>query len=197
MRADEIRLALGVSIEKAFTAKGKTRDDLALVLEKRADLYEACAALLVTASDELKGEREFTLAVSAEESFDQFMKDGKYDWRNDWITKDRFPIHKSTPGTRQIVLLHFGRDISTADALKEGAKRGLKRPTYEDCFRFGAQHPEIQREFPVIFLHEPVRGPDGYESVVCLDRNGAKRSLDLSWFGNVWHDRCRFAFVRE
>jgi len=39
------------------------------------------------------------------------------------------------------------------------------------------------------------RNPNGNRNVACLDRNDAKRNLNLNWCENDWNDICRFAAV--
>ena len=195
--ATDTRLDFGVAIERQVLAKSGTRADIAFVLKQRADVMEACANLIVSAARETKNRLELSIVVSGDETFDGLVTAGKYDWKNDWITGKRFPVRPSQSGERKLVILHFGRYISSKDAIKEAEKQGLERPTYEDCFRFGAQHPEVQRQFPLVFLHEPVRGGSGDPHVLYLDRSGSRRRLSCYWFGSGWHDVYRFVFVRK
>ncbi|MEK7612493.1 MAG: hypothetical protein AAB407_04080 [Patescibacteria group bacterium] len=139
---------------------------------------------------------ELSIVVHDNETFDSLVAAGNYEWKAPWITAERFPVRSTLADERKLVLLHFNRQISSENAINEAENQGLTRPTYEDALRFGAQHPEVQREFPIIFLHEPVRGDDGRPSVLCLDRLlGARRDLLYTWSGYYWGDFYRFAFV--
>ena len=192
-----VRLELGVEIEKRVLAKSGTRDDIALVLADRSDVVDQCVDLILAAARATRARIEFSITVGGDETFESLVAAGKYDWKNDFVTKKRFPIRDSLVIKRDLVILHFGRDISSEDAIKEAAKQGLERPTYEDCLRFGAQHPDVQRQFPVVFLHEPVRDDGGGPGVLCLDGSGSGRGLSCGWFGGGWGGDCRFVFVRK
>lgn len=195
MRSKAVRLEFGVELEKRVLAKSGTREDIALVLEGRKDIIGQCADLVLTASREMKNRLEFLITVENDETFEGLVTAGKYDWKSDFVTAKRFPIKSSESGERKLVLLHFGRNISSKDAITEAAKLGLERPTYEDCLRFGAQHPEVQRQFRVVFLHDPVRGDGGNPNVLCLSSGGSERGLGYDWFVDAWYGSCRFAFV--
>jgi len=122
---------------------------------------------------------------------------GKYDCSNDLITNQRFPLKKHEPKRREVELFQFDYDPTTEQALEEYQKRNLERPTAEDALYFGIQHPEEQWKRPIVFLHEPVRGPSGSQRVLVLDRYGSDRSFYLVWAGNRWSRRCAFAGVRK
>jgi len=122
---------------------------------------------------------------------------GNYNYTNHNINSRNFPVRRTTSVSREIVLLEFDREISSEEAIVEAAKQGLERPVYEDALYFGVEHPEVQRERPVVFLHEPWRYPGGYLSVLYLWSSAGHRELYLSWFGSRWDCYYRFAFVRK
>lgn len=127
----------------------------------------------------------------------ELVKQGKYDSSNDWITDERFPIKKHVPLDRTIELFEFDHDPSEDEVLEELKRRDLERPTYEDALYFGIKHPEEQRKRPIVFLHEPVRGPHGDLDVLVLHGSAGLRLLDLRWFGRRWPRRDVFAGVRK
>ena len=127
----------------------------------------------------------------------ELIKLGKYDWHNDWITDERFPILPHPPVKRAIEFVEVGYDSTSEDILREFKSRGLKRPTHEDALYFGIQRKDEQRNGPVVFLHESVLDPHGGRSVLVLGGDAGGRDLGLSWFGLGWHRVCRFAGVRE
>jgi hypothetical protein len=97
---------------------------------------------------------------------------------------------------RDIVLLDFDREVMAPAVLDEAARRGLDRPRYEDALYFGIQHPDVQRERPVVFLHDPWFGFFGRWDVLSLWTNAGRRELGLEGFDAVWGPTYRFAFVR-
>lgn len=94
------------------------------------------------------------------------------------------------------MLLGFGREVTSAEALREAADRGLARPAYEDALRFGVAHPEVQRAGPIVFLHDPWVGFFGRRDVLCLWTNAGRRELGLEGFDDHFGREVRFAFVR-
>ncbi len=146
------------------------------------------------------GKTDNVFSVICEGSYkaSELVARGNYDWANDWITDERFPIQKHAPVSRTIELVKFiNHDPTSEEVLAEFARRGLERPTYEDALYFGIQYPEEQRKRPVVFLHEPVLLPDDYRGVLVLRGYAGRRSLSLYWFGDHWGRDYAFAGVRK
>jgi hypothetical protein len=121
---------------------------------------------------------------------------GRYGYAHSCVTSENFPVRSAGPTrTRVIVLIEVDGDVSTDEVLAEAARRGLARPTYEDALHFGVQHPDVQREGPVVFLHEPWVGYFGRRDVLCLWDNAGRRELGLGGFDDRWSRDHRFAFV--
>ena len=91
------------------------------------------------------------------------------------MTSDNFPARAKAAGPAEIVL--------------------IGRPTYEDALHFGAEHPEAQREHPIVFLHDPWVGYFGRRDVLSLWSNAGRRELGLEGFDDRFGQDCRFAFV--
>jgi hypothetical protein len=94
------------------------------------------------------------------------------------------------------VLLEFDRDVTSEEAIAEAAAVGLDRPMYEDALYFGIEHPDVQRERPVVFLHDSWFGYVGQRDVLCLWNNAGRRELSLEGFDECWSASYRFAFDR-
>ncbi len=123
---------------------------------------------------------------------------GRYDYAHSCVTSDNFPARTGgAPRVREIVLLEFDRDVTSAEVLAEAASRGLGIPAYEDALCFGAEHPDVQRERPVVFLHDPWVGFFGRRDVLCLWSNAGRRELGLEGFDDVFGRQYRFGFVAD
>jgi hypothetical protein len=96
---------------------------------------------------------------------------------------------------REIVLLEFDHAVTSEEAIARAVGLGLERPMYEDALYFGIEHPDAQRERPVVFLHDPWFGFFGRRDVLCLWSNAGRRELGLEGFDDRWNPRYRFAFV--
>ena len=130
-------------------------------------------------------------------STEELVEAGNYGYAHSQAVTANFPARQfGTGGTRDIVLLSFGRQVTTGEAITEAAGTGLERPMYEDALYFGIQHPQVQMEGPVVFLHEPWEGFYGRRDVFCLWSNAGRRELGLEGFDDAWSPGYRFGFVR-
>jgi hypothetical protein len=129
-------------------------------------------------------------------STEALVEAGGYGYAHSCVTSEHFPS-RSLDGrrVRRVVLLALDREATSEDVIREAARRGLARPTYEDALAFGAEHPEVQRGGPVVFLHDPWFGLSGRRDVVCLWENAGRRELGLEGFDQPWSPAHRFAFV--
>ncbi len=127
---------------------------------------------------------------------EELVRDGKYNYVNPNITSQDFPV-RPRQGAAEIVILEFDRDITSEEAIAEAKKLDLQRPVYEDALYFGVEHPEVQREGPVVFLHEPWLDAYGGPDVLYLGGDAGSRELFLGWFDGRWRRDGRFAFVRK
>ncbi|MEX2223066.1 MAG: hypothetical protein WEG40_14840 [Candidatus Rokuibacteriota bacterium] len=141
--------------------------------------------------------RRYRIIRDGPRSTEQLVEAGGYGYAHSCVTSENFPTGVAPAGPRvsEIVLLGFDRDVSAAEALAEAARRRLQPPTYEDALHFGAAHPEVQREHPIVFLHDPWVGFFGRRDVLCLWSNAGRRELGLEGFDDRWSPAHRFAFV--
>lgn len=129
-----------------------------------------------------------TLTVTCEgnQLASELRQRGQYDGSNALITDDRFPITAHAPIQRQIDLLELEHDWSWDEGLAALAASNLDRPTHEDALYFGIYHPQEQRKQPIVFPHEPVRGPRGCPNVLVLRGYAVHRELGLVYCDHGW-----------
>jgi hypothetical protein len=131
-------------------------------------------------------------------STEDLVEAGRYAYAHSCVTSANFPARRfGGVRRREIVLLEFEHDVTSEDAIAEAARLGLERPTYEDALYFGAEYPEVQRERPVVFLHDPWFGFFGRRDVLSLWTNADRRELGLEGFDDPWRPTWRFAFARR
>ena len=95
------------------------------------------------------------------------MEAGHYGYAHSCVTSESFPVRRLGTGrAREILLLEFEREVTSEDVIAEAARLGLERPIYEDALYFGVEHPDAQRERPVVFLHDPWFGFFGRRDVL-------------------------------
>jgi len=137
----------------------------------------------------------YRLARATASSTEELVEAGGYGYAHSCVTSDNFPARARAPGPAEIVLIRFEDAVTAAEVLAEAARRGLGRPSYEDALHFGAEHPEAQREHPIVFLHEPWVGYFGRRDVLSLWSNAGRRELGLEGFDDRFGPEYRFAFV--
>lgn len=139
----------------------------------------------------------YRITIGDDRSTDELVAAGDYAYAHSCVTSENFPARRlGGRRGRDIVLLDFARDVTSEDAIAEAARLGLDRPIYEDALSFGIEHPDVQREHPVVFLHDPWFGFFGRRDVVCLWTNAGRRELGLEGFDDTWSANYWFAFVR-
>lgn len=139
----------------------------------------------------------FTITCNGGLKTSELVEAGEYNWKNDLIGDNLFPIKPHASLVRKIELVECDFDLISEEALVELNRHGLKRPTAEDAFQFGIDHPGEQRKHSIVFLHEPALGPLGSRDVLVLGGDVGGRTLSLDWFGRRWHRRYVFAGVRK
>lgn len=125
----------------------------------------------------------------------ELVASGKYDWHSASITDKHFPQEREGAEEVMVELVHFDRDISFDDVLKELDKRSQRAANPAELLAFGAKYPEVQREFPIVALGQHrQRSVDG-RGVVCLGRLVDERCAYLDWVDRGWRRGCWFAAV--
>jgi hypothetical protein len=144
------------------------------------------------------GGRVYRITVGDGRSTEALVEAGSYGYAHSCVGSESFPARRLDPGgVREIVLVEFDREVTAAEALAAAARLGLEPPVYEDALHFGIQHPEAQRERPIVFLHDPWLGYFGRRDVLCLWTNHGRRELGLEGFDDAFARDYRFAFVRR
>ena len=143
----------------------------------------------------------FPITVGDGRTTEELVLAGDYRSSSHIINSENFPTRNLKNGTREIILLEFDHEPTLEQVLAKATEEGnLERPNYEDALYFGEQYPDVQREKPVVFLHEPrLDGPRGTRGVLCLFSSGIAggRCIGLGWFKDKWQHNCCFAFVKK
>jgi hypothetical protein len=137
------------------------------------------------------------LFVNYDESVEDAVKAGHYDWVSSNINSHNFSTTQKGSRRVEMKLIHFDRVISTEEALRELDRMGYRPSELHELLAFGRDHPEIQRKFPIIGLGAAWRDGRGDARVPYLGRCGSKRGLYLNWLENDWPEICRFAALSK
>jgi hypothetical protein len=136
------------------------------------------------------------VTVGGARSTEELVAAGRYAYAHSCVTSENFPVRPlGGDAAREVVLLAFDHEPTSEEVIAEATRRGLERPVYEDALHFGAQHPDVQLERPVVFLHDPWFGFFGRRDVLCLWSNAGRREIGLEGFDGRWSHTFGFAFV--
>jgi hypothetical protein len=138
----------------------------------------------------------YRITVGDGRSTEELVAAGSYGYAHSAVISENFPAGAGPRRAREVTLIEFGRAVTAAEALAGAKARGLEPPTYEDALCFGIEHPEVQREAPVVFLHVPWLGYFGRRDVLILWDNAGRRELGLEGFDEPFSPAYRFAFVQ-
>ena len=141
--------------------------------------------------------RSYRITTRDGRTTEELVEAGEYAYAHSCVFSENFPARNvGGPRTREIVLLEFDRDLAADEAIEQAATLDLERPSYEDALYFGIEHPDVQRERPVVFLHDPWHGYFGRRDVLLLWSNAGSRELGLEGFDDPLSRSYWFAFVR-
>lgn len=134
--------------------------------------------------------KTFQLIDSKYKTVEEALLAGKYDRSNPEINDCNFRFRERFSERRLIKFVKYCFDYK--EIFYEAKKQGLERPTFEDALNFGAQYPNVQRNWPLIFLHEPYHSD---RRVVVLFGDSSYRSITLGYFDGELSCDCLYPFV--
>lgn len=137
----------------------------------------------------------FRVAVDYGRTLKSMVDAGKYDWVNEDITQEHFPV--SSQGGDEVSIFHFNEEIASENAILAMDREGFRPARIEELLALGEKQPELQKQFPIIALGSIWLDPGGDRCVAYLDFDGSERLLCLDWFDDSWSRDCRFAAVRK
>jgi len=140
----------------------------------------------------------YKVAVDYGQSLAEMIKAGNYDWVNNDITQEHFPV--SGQGKQQdieVALFHFNKVMKSDQVIARMRKEGYRPATIAELLALGVSQPELQKQFPIIALGSVWRFPDGGRLVPCLGWLSGERSLGLGCLGGDWLVGCRFVGLRN
>jgi hypothetical protein len=130
-------------------------------------------------------------------TLEQMITAGNYGYANQSITAQEFPLTGKGKVEAEVILVHFNRVVMSDEAVKEMLDMGLNPGKIEHLLALGAEHPNLQKQFPIIYLGSSSHKPNGERTVPCLGYWDNERVLSLDWCDRGWIDRCRFIGIRQ
>lgn len=139
----------------------------------------------------------YKVSVNYDQTVEQFIKAGKYDWFNDDVTSLHFPSNEKDVAGVLVYLVNFNRDISSEDAVRELDRQGLRPATLKELLALGVAQPDLQRNNPIVALGSTWCSSAGNLVVPFLGSSEGGRFLSLIRLGGGWSSSWQFAAVRK
>lgn len=140
---------------------------------------------------------DYRVTVDYGKKLEDMISDGQYDWKNNNINLQNFPVKGSGLVEIKLELVHLNKEVNMAEVEVYLEANGLRAATLVELLAFGATYLDVQREFPVIALGSSWVNRNGNRRVPYLYRRGSERSLSLDWGVDGWPEACRFLAVRK
>ncbi len=136
----------------------------------------------------------FEITSGQHETIEKALAAGGYDHGTPVINNQNFPVINRDKKVKKIVILEFDSPVESEEALAEGKKKELMRPDYQDALDFGEQHPDEQRNGPIVFLH---KGAKDNNKVIVLFSFAGFRCITTHRFRTKRTSEHRFVFIQE
>jgi hypothetical protein len=144
-------------------------------------------------------EKVFDLKIDYNLSLDEMISAGKYELVNNNISPGSCPIPGDMIGRVEKLksrVFHFNRLLYNKSVFKKMKKEGFRPATAHEIIAFGAQVPDLQRNFPIIGLGSIWMSDERFSNVMSLSEFDSKRSLGIiSDWGGGWLNHFRFLGV--
>jgi len=189
MSDESLGVGLAHELEIMFRGFGATRENFWVPLSKNKELAQRVFYFV-------NARPVYSITVDYNRSLAEMIEAGNYDWFNDDINRENFPVSGESKHQVPVTLFHFDRYIKSDDAIAEMKKEGYRPAKIEELLALGSAQPDLQREFPIIALGSAWRNLDGPRDVPALWSNTGGRSLHLHWFEYEWARLARFLAVR-
>ena len=144
------------------------------------------------------------LSIFYSKTVDQLKNMSNYDFMSFEITSQLFPNTKNTDVKMEGVLIDFDDDrkyprgIESDEVIKELDKMGLRPADHHELLSFGAQHPKVQKEFPVVGLgSSPNIKLNNVRVILSLNFFRDQRELLLEVWGGKWAKDRRFLAFKK
>lgn len=138
----------------------------------------------------------FAVTIDQSQSLDDMIRADEYDEVNAAIRSVNFPWKRKGTKEVEVTLIQFERPLTPVEILNLMEARGHRPAFIEELLALAKEHPDLQREIPIIALGSG-RIIERRRYAVCLGGSQSSRSLSLVVVYRRWSAFYRFAFVRK
>lgn len=138
------------------------------------------------------------LVVDYTETVKQSISDNNFDWKNEDVNDENFPIPLEMVGKKVeifVKLFYFYCDISPDEAIAKMNEAGCRPANLMELLALGSLFPDLQRESPIVAFGSVWRLTNIRRFAPYLSEFNKRRGLSLGWFNGVWHAHVCFLGV--
>jgi len=176
--------------------RGHSSEDIVRAVDSQGDVLLDKIANAIADKARKPGET-FPVSVNYDLPLAEAIDAGNYQGVNSSITVQNFPSTRHGRVELEILLVRYDCRMTSEEVLGELDKEGLRPAELPEFLAFGAEYPEVQRQFSVVGLGSVWKDRKGYRNVPCLYEASEARYLDLHWWDDGWYSFSRFAALRK
>ncbi len=124
---------------------------------------------------------------------------GKYVSVDSRLLFGEFPVKGSGAGRVNILLLNFGRQMTSAEVISALEELKLRPMNFRELLALGNQYPKLQLNFPILAFGSTVwKDPEGLEYCGALAESKGQRMLGMIAANDdrfIWKVECCFGGV--
>gem|GEM_PF-2060625 len=133
----------------------------------------------------------------SDQSINDLVKQAELNYANENINNKNFKEEKKPAKKREAVLVHINQVVSTEEAEAITKPLKLTLGNVKELLSLSIDHPDKQKQFPIVELSSSWRGPGGDRGVAYLHGWGGRRGFGLSCRDDGWFEYFRFLAFSE
>ncbi len=143
--------------------RGHSEDDIVRIVDAQGDVLVSRMADVIAITARKPGD-VYPVSVNYDLPFVEAVEAGKYQAVHACITSHNFPSTRHGQAQLEIILVRYHSRMTSEGVLSELDKEGLRPAELPEFLAFGAEYPEVQRQFSIIGLGSVWTDRKGYRN---------------------------------
>ena len=117
-------------------------------------------------------------------NFEELIRLGNYSKIDNKIIKENFVFPELTKNKVNLEIMDYNKPTTLKEMQEERQKlesQGFRGANIYEILTFGMQHPEVQREFPILAMGSNTERVMGYKGILSLQQTNGERHLGIVW----------------
>ena len=181
-----MNVGLGYSVYKLIISKAKSMNCNqetidSLFCEAEGDHHIEKMAAALSGIDLKPSNYEIDIPTN---NFEELIKLGNYSKIDNKIIKENFVFPELTKNKVNLEIMDYNKPTTLKTMQEERQKlesQGFRGANIYEILTFGIQHPEVQREFPILAMGSKTERVMGYKGILSLQQTNGERHLSIVW----------------